>query len=290
MNSIFAGNNIICCRGRIVTSGSYWVFLGTCAVYATALIIFYTFIFPIADTPLVFNILLHFLLFLSLYFCFKTAFTDPGILPRGTAPFSIVKQLLNSKDDSIVRHPNNNDVLVGKIEVLNGERMLYKYCCTCELFRPPKSSHCSTCDNCVLDYDHHCPWLSNCIGRRNLKFFMYFCIFTSLVSLANAIIISLIILRLYMSSSVSFVEFFCYSAIPYVFFFLFSFSIGSGLAGFVIYHALLIYQGITSSEHIKLRRGVINSTPNRQVGCNNIKSVFCDDIPKSQINWKQFSI
>jgi hypothetical protein len=41
-------------------------------------------------------------------------------------------------------------------------------------YRPPRTSHCRLCDNCVDHTDHHCTFLNNCIGRRNYTSFIAF--------------------------------------------------------------------------------------------------------------------
>ncbi|PVH13640.1 uncharacterized protein CXQ87_001751 [Candidozyma duobushaemuli] len=53
----------------------------------------------------------------------------------------------------------------------NGLIFFDKQCFTCNLPKPARSKHCSTCHKCVLLYDHHCLWVNNCIGLRNYRWF-----------------------------------------------------------------------------------------------------------------------
>ncbi|CAE6471760.1 unnamed protein product, partial [Rhizoctonia solani] len=91
----------------------------------------------------------------------KTAFTDPGIVPRNLDPTPAMD------DDGI---PYVRDLYVRGIPVR------VKYCITCKTYRPLRSSHCRICDNCVDGCDHHCQWVNNCVGRRNYSTFITFLI------------------------------------------------------------------------------------------------------------------
>ena len=58
-----------------------------------------------------------------------------------------------------------------------------KFCLTCNIYRPPRASHCDICGVCIERMDHHCPWLGTCIGKRNyIQFYLFlFSLFAALI-------------------------------------------------------------------------------------------------------------
>lgn len=56
----------------------------------------------------------------------------------------------------------------------NGLIFFDKSCHTCKLPKPARSKHCSTCNRCVLLFDHHCIWINNCVGYRTYRWFLMF--------------------------------------------------------------------------------------------------------------------
>lgn len=53
-------------------------------------------------------------------------------------------------------------------------------CKKCLTPKPPRTHHCSICDQCVLKMDHHCPWMNHCVGHWNHRYFYLFMVYTNL--------------------------------------------------------------------------------------------------------------
>ncbi|CAN1828799.1 Protein S-acyltransferase 8 [Linum perenne] len=97
-----------------------------------------------------------------------TAGRDPGIVPRSNHPpeddsfHNSIRMEGSERQTPTPRLPRMKEVFV------NGVPVKVKYCETCLLYRPPRCSHCSVCDNCVERFDHHCPWVGQCIGVHDV--------------------------------------------------------------------------------------------------------------------------
>ncbi|CAL4996072.1 unnamed protein product [Urochloa decumbens] len=98
---------------------------------------------------------------------FLTSSQDPGIVPRNSHP-PVEEFSHDSSAPHTLQFPRVKEVMV------NGMPVKVKYCETCMIYRPPRCSHCSKCDNCVERFDHHCPWVGQCIGERNYRYFFCF--------------------------------------------------------------------------------------------------------------------
>mmetsp|Transcript_63170 Transcript_63170/g.150622 ORF Transcript_63170/g.150622 Transcript_63170/m.150622 type:complete len:398 (-) Transcript_63170:71-1264(-) len=119
-------------------------------------------------------------------FLLATCCSDPGVLPRrevilATGSGDGLASALGY--DPLVKEYCGADGRLSKGSLpVELSSQGYRWCRTCRIVRPPRSSHCPDCDNCVLRYDHHCPFVNNCVGQRNYHFFFGF--ITSVLCLA----------------------------------------------------------------------------------------------------------
>ncbi|XP_015438454.1 PREDICTED: palmitoyltransferase ZDHHC18 [Dufourea novaeangliae] len=285
---LFPGRNRFCCDGRVMMGPQIGIFYVTVCLIAGTSGLFFIFDCPFLTvhiTPAI-PVIGGLLFIFVMSALFRTSFSDPGVIPRATPDEAayIEKQIEvpNNGNSKMYRPPpRTKEVLV------KGQPVKLKYCFTCKIFRPPRASHCSLCDNCVERFDHHCPWVGNCVGRRNYRYFyafivslVFLCVFILACAVTHLIMLTrdgrpfLEAVRISPGSVV--VGVICF------------FSVWSilGLAGF---HTHLTTSNQTTNEDIKgsfsIKVGQGSSNPYSQGNiCGNCFYVLCGPAPPSLID------
>jgi len=152
-------HNQFVCDGRYITGPDHGPFYSAiCLISIPGLLFLATTgreLWTLAS-PLI-TLLSFYTLAFSLASLAAAAYTDPGIIPRDN----------KAEDITLIKDMEREIVVAGQL-------IKQRWCKTCHIWRPPRSSHCSTCDNCILEFDHHCPWVGNCVGKRNYRYFLAF--------------------------------------------------------------------------------------------------------------------
>jgi len=224
-------------------------------------------------------IIISIIYFISLIFLLIASFIDPGIIRR----FNINKN----------EFPNfsNSGRKDSKIFQL-GHLINYKYCCTCGIIRPNRSTHCHDCNNCVERLDHHCPWIGNCAGKRNYKYFFIFLVLLNILCILIFIFcISHIILivknkqlneneneKIKHVTAHSFCE-----VIISLYLIIYSILTMCFICGLLYYHSKLILTNTTTKE---ILRKIFNNkigNPYKRNKSKNIMNVLCPIVKKYNI-------
>mmetsp|Transcript_22350 Transcript_22350/g.42632 ORF Transcript_22350/g.42632 Transcript_22350/m.42632 type:complete len:405 (-) Transcript_22350:344-1558(-) len=156
---VWPGNNSFLLAGRFILGPDTNILILTLVMISIPSVVFNVFVAPTLSkevSPVIFVFGLIWPVW-CLAMLIKTSVSDPGIIPRQPFPANGTRNL-----------PRVQDVMV------NGHVVKSKYCETCNLYRPPRCSHCSVCNNCVERFDHHCPWVGQCVGRRNYRYYLLF--------------------------------------------------------------------------------------------------------------------
>ena len=263
------GNNKTFLKGKIIVGNHYYHIIYSILLLSIPTIIYIITLFNLQKKiiPITFTIIILLTLIILIIFLIKGGTTDPGIIER---------------NNEFIFYDNRKSVI--KINK-NGHIIDLNYCYTCFHFRPPRTSHCAECDNCVEKFDHHCLWMGTCVGKRNYKiffflltlstFFTLFQLFSSLYyviiefknnkgkkkNLGTIIVLFLIVI---------------FINVMYLIFFMMK---------LMVIHLILIKNGITFYEYIKKKyHNPINLNPYNFGFFKNLKIIFCRKIGKPKVD------
>ena len=218
----------------------------------------------------------------------RTGTMDPGILPRLPRP--------PPRDRNDPPRERVRDVPHEPTKKL----VTVKWNDTTNFFQPPRAHHCSINNDCVEKFDHHCPWVGTTIGRRNYRHFLLFvfgttlwcgfvvgsCVLSILVEIderndevdpatGKSVNTQAVIGALRASGA----ALFC--GIIALFGFMFVFALSA-------FHVVLIWQNQTTYENFRERSDAENPYT-RGNCCKNCFEIFCEPIPPSWFDFRQYA-
>ena len=267
------GNNKIICGNRFLVGKKYYHIIFSILLLSLPTGIYLSAMIKINTPSTIFFITITLILYIFIFiFLLMGGCSDPGILER---------------NNDFAFYDNRKSVIKLNIQ---GHMTNLNYCYTCFHFRPPRTSHCAECDNCVQNFDHHCLWMGTCVGKRNYKFFYYILFLTSFCALIQSFSsIGYIANHFKHSDFKSKNSKYLVIALAFVAFFDIMFMIFF-LGKLCIVHTSLLSKGLTFYEQIKKKYFIaLKIRPYSRGFWNNIYYKLFRKIPKSKLNFEEIN-
>ncbi|GAB4848647.1 Probable protein S-acyltransferase 7 [Ancistrocladus abbreviatus] len=212
-----------------------------------------------------------------------TSGRDPGIIPRNAHPpepegYDGNAEAGGGQTPQLMRLPR-----VKEVEV-NGVPVKIKYCDTCMLYRPPRCSHCSICNNCVERFDHHCPWVGQCIGLRNYRFFFMFVSSTTILCIYVFGFCWVYITRIMHAEHTTIWKAMIKTPASIVLI-IYTFIAVWFVGGLTAFHLYLVSTNQTTYENFRYRYDR-RAIPYDKGVLQNFQEIFCTSIPPSKNNFR----
>jgi hypothetical protein len=112
----------------------------------------------------------------GLFFMYRTAFRDPGVLRVGLEGRAGARGASASGSGDAAARLDMPVLWAGNWGAM---------CVTCKLVRPLGAKHCSVLNKCVSRFDHFCPWVGNTVGKLNHRDFALFLLLESLALIVS---------------------------------------------------------------------------------------------------------
>eukprot|EP01091_Cochliopodium_minus_P006921 TRINITY_DN16880_c0_g1_i1.p1 TRINITY_DN16880_c0_g1~~TRINITY_DN16880_c0_g1_i1.p1 ORF type:complete len:211 (-),score=34.12 TRINITY_DN16880_c0_g1_i1:263-895(-) len=150
LHRVFPSNNKFYFCGKFITGPDIPLFLFSFMMMFIPSILYFIFVAPYlwVKSP-VYPIIYAVLFFCTNVFQLIATYSDPGIIPRD--PF-----IGDPKIWEKTSPPPSKEVKI------RGIKFKLNFCTTCNIYKPPRATHCGICNNCVERFDHHC--------KKNFKF------------------------------------------------------------------------------------------------------------------------
>ena len=269
------GNNKIICNNKFLIGKKYYHIILSFILITIPVILYIFTMYKIFSSSSIILAIISFIFYIPIItFLFIGACSDPGLVER---------------NNEYAFYDNRKSVIKMNIK---GHIVNLNYCYTCFHFRPPRTSHCAECDNCVENFDHHCLWLGTCVGKRNYKYFFYLLSLTSFlcfIVVISSVILLIEFFRKYFKEKdndiLLIIICLCvvgFIALMFLLFFLIK---------LLILHTYLISAGLNFYEYVKKNYLVTLDKKPYSRGClRNIKNRLFKRVPTSKLNLSEINI